>query len=215
MTSIAPSAPMFHVPSSACRKFTPQQPFLHSTDSTATTATNFGPCRILLFLKPGWSFLKFLFLSVLARQFPSALFFHRHPFARNPDRESVDLILNVLISRDSIFSQTLVDSLFLARLGHFFGMARDRNAAQASIAQLLTKINDPDPDIRFMQLSDLTNILLSPASDYLRNDTHAAARIIEGLLKALADQHGEVQNQALKWCVSVTEAIECRTDTKY
>jgi cullin-associated NEDD8-dissociated protein 1 len=52
-----------------------------------------------------------------------------------------------------------------------------------------------------MQLSDLTNILLSPASDYIRTDTHTAARIIEGLLKALADQHGEVQNQALKWWV--------------
>ncbi len=78
-------------------------------------------------------------------------------------------------------------------------MARDRAAAQQGIASLLTKINDPDPDIRFMQLSDLGNILSSPASDYLRTDTHSAARIIEGLLKALADQHGEVQNQALKW----------------
>ncbi|EXJ55886.1 hypothetical protein A1O7_08817 [Cladophialophora yegresii CBS 114405] len=77
-------------------------------------------------------------------------------------------------------------------------MARDRNSAQSGISQLLMKINDPDPDIRFMQLSDLTNILLSPASEYIRTDNHTAARIIEGLLKALADQHGEVQNQALK-----------------
>ena len=80
-------------------------------------------------------------------------------------------------------------------------MARDRNAAQSNIAQLLTKINDPDPDIRFMQLSDLTNILLAPSADFIRTDSHTAARIIEGLLKALADQHGEVQNQALKWSV--------------
>lgn len=80
-------------------------------------------------------------------------------------------------------------------------MARDRSAAQQGIASLLTKINDPDPDIRFMQLSDLTNILLSSASDYIRSDTHTAARIIEALLKSLADQHGEVQNQALKWYV--------------
>ncbi|KIX08601.1 uncharacterized protein Z518_03257 [Rhinocladiella mackenziei CBS 650.93] len=77
-------------------------------------------------------------------------------------------------------------------------MARDRSSAQQGIATLLTKINDPDPDIRFMQLSDLSNILQSPSSEYVRNDTHTAARIIEGLLKALADQHGEVQNQALK-----------------
>lgn len=78
-------------------------------------------------------------------------------------------------------------------------MARDRNAAQAGIAQLLTKINDPDPDIRFMQLSDLTNILTSSSSEYIRTDNHTAARVIEALLRALADQHGEVQNQALKW----------------
>jgi hypothetical protein len=78
-------------------------------------------------------------------------------------------------------------------------MARDRSSCQQGISMLLTKINDPDPDIRFMQLSDLENILLSPASEYLRNDTHTTARLIEALLKSLADQNGEVQNQALKW----------------
>lgn len=78
-------------------------------------------------------------------------------------------------------------------------MARDRGNVQLGIASLLGKLNDPDPDIRFMQLSDLSNILSSSASDYLRTDPHMAARVIEGLLKALSDQHGEVQNQALKW----------------
>jgi cullin-associated NEDD8-dissociated protein 1 len=78
-------------------------------------------------------------------------------------------------------------------------MARDRHAAQASIASLLNKINDPDPDIRFMQLSDLASILNAPASEFIKQDNHTAARIIEGLLKSLSDQHGEVQNQALKW----------------
>jgi cullin-associated NEDD8-dissociated protein 1 len=78
-------------------------------------------------------------------------------------------------------------------------MARDRHAAQASIASLLNKINDPDPDIRFMQLSDLANILIAPSSEFVKQDSHTAARIIDGLLKSLADQHGEVQNQALKW----------------
>lgn len=78
-------------------------------------------------------------------------------------------------------------------------MAKDRNAAAQGIATLLTKLYDPDPDIRFMQLSDLNNILVAPASEYIKNDTHTAARIIEGLLKSLSDQHGEVQNQALKW----------------
>ena len=78
-------------------------------------------------------------------------------------------------------------------------MAKDRSQAAQGIATLLTKLNDPDPDIRYMQLSDLTNILASPASEYVKTDTHTAARVIEGLLKALADTNGEVQNQALRW----------------
>ena len=51
----------------------------------------------------------------------------------------------------------------------------------------------------FMQLNDLANILVSPASIYVSGDTHTAARIVEGLLKSLSDSNGEVQNQALKW----------------
>jgi cullin-associated NEDD8-dissociated protein 1 len=78
-------------------------------------------------------------------------------------------------------------------------MPRDRNAAAQGIATLLGKIDDPDPDIRFMQLSDLYNILASPASEYIKTDSHTAARIIERLLVSLTDGHGEVQNQALKW----------------
>jgi len=77
---------------------------------------------------------------------------------------------------------------------------RDRTQASQGIANLLPKLSDLDPDIRFMQLSDLTNILNSVASEYIKTDTHTAARIIEGVLKALADTNGEVQNQALK-CV--------------
>lgn len=73
-----------------------------------------------------------------------------------------------------------------------------------SISVLLNKLNDPDPDIRFMQLSDLAYILTSPTSEHLKNDPGQAGRIIDGLLKSLADQHGEVQNQALKWQVDST-----------
>ncbi|RMZ76541.1 hypothetical protein DV738_g4907, partial [Chaetothyriales sp. CBS 135597] len=79
-------------------------------------------------------------------------------------------------------------------------MAKDRNAAAQGIGNLLTKLNDPDPDIRFMQLNDLNNILVVPASEYIKNDNHTASRVMEGVLKSLTDQHGEVQNQALK-CV--------------
>ena len=83
-------------------------------------------------------------------------------------------------------------------------MAKDRATAAQGLATLLSKLNDPDPDIRFMQLSDLSNILFAPASSYISNDAHTAARIVEGLLKSLSDQNGEVQNQALKWYLSST-----------
>lgn len=67
------------------------------------------------------------------------------------------------------------------------------------IANLLPRLDDPDPDIRFMQLNDLAAILNGPGSESLRNDSHAAARVIDRLVKALTDSNGEVQNQALKW----------------
>ncbi len=78
-------------------------------------------------------------------------------------------------------------------------MAKDRASAAQALASLLPKLHDPDPDIRFMSLSDLCNILVGPASSYISNDSNAAARIVDGLLKSLTDTNGEVQNQALKW----------------
>src|SRR2546423_10748813 len=77
--------------------------------------------------------------------------------------------------------------------------AQDRAAVAQGITPLLSKLSDPDPVIRFMQLNDLANILVAPASTYVSGDTHTAARIVEGLLKSLSDSNGEVQNQALKW----------------
>jgi cullin-associated NEDD8-dissociated protein 1 len=80
-------------------------------------------------------------------------------------------------------------------------MASSRGSMTQSISSILSKLADPDPDIRFMQLSDLASILNSPTSEHLKSDANLTGRIIDGLLKALADQHGEVQNQALKWLV--------------
>jgi cullin-associated NEDD8-dissociated protein 1 len=82
---------------------------------------------------------------------------------------------------------------------YFDNMAVNRGSVHASITAMLNKIADPDPDIRFMQLSDLASVLSSPSSEYMRNESHTAARIIDALLKTLTDQNGEVQNQALKW----------------
>ena len=78
-------------------------------------------------------------------------------------------------------------------------MARDRGATSHQINNMLQKLTDPDPDIRFMQLSDLHGILSANTTEWIRNDPNTAGRIIEGILKALTDQHGEVQNEALRW----------------
>ncbi|KAJ9210427.1 hypothetical protein DTO166G4_7984 [Paecilomyces variotii] len=74
----------------------------------------------------------------------------------------------------------------------------DRQATQQNLNGLLGKLDDPDPDIRYMSLDDLLGILNSPSSAYLAQDQSSAGRLVDGLLKALDDQHGEVQNQALK-----------------
>jgi cullin-associated NEDD8-dissociated protein 1 len=80
-------------------------------------------------------------------------------------------------------------------------MAKDRGSTTQALSALLPKLHDPDPDIRFMSLSDLSNILVLPASTYISSDSNMAARVVDGLLKSLTDTNGEVQNQALKWWV--------------
>lgn len=78
----------------------------------------------------------------------------------------------------------------------------DRQSTLHSLNSLLGKLDDPDPDIRYMSLNDVFGILSSPNSLFLLNDNITSGKLADGLLKALEDQHGEVQNQALKWyCV--------------
>lgn len=79
----------------------------------------------------------------------------------------------------------------------------DRQATQLNLNNLLPKLSDPDPDIRYMSLNDVLSILNSSSSTYLAHDQASSARVADGLLKALDDQHGDVQNQALKWLVVV------------
>lgn len=50
-----------------------------------------------------------------------------------------------------------------------------------------------------MSLNDLYGLLNNSSSAYLSHDQASATKLAEGLLKALDDQHGDVQNQALKW----------------
>ena len=78
----------------------------------------------------------------------------------------------------------------------------ERQATQHTLNGLLSKFSDPDPDMRYMSLNDLLGILDSPSSAYLSHDQASSSKLAEGLLKALDDQHGDVQNQALKWSVA-------------
>lgn len=77
----------------------------------------------------------------------------------------------------------------------------DRQVTQQTIFTLLSKLNDPDADLRYMSLNDLYGILTNPNSSFLSHDRGTSTNLAEGLLKALDDQHGDVQNQALKWFV--------------
>jgi cullin-associated NEDD8-dissociated protein 1 len=78
-------------------------------------------------------------------------------------------------------------------------MAADKNTFQQNVTTLLSKFSDPDPDIRYMSLNDLYELLSVPSASHLSTDSFLSTKVTDGLLKALEDQNGEVQNQALKW----------------
>jgi len=44
------------------------------------------------------------------------------------------------------------------------------NPTPQTISALLSKLSDPDPDFRFMSLNDLSQILVSSKSDFLKQD---------------------------------------------
>ncbi|OTB01774.1 hypothetical protein M426DRAFT_323257 [Hypoxylon sp. CI-4A] len=67
-----------------------------------------------------------------------------------------------------------------------------------TVASLLAKLSDPDPDYRFMSLNDLLQLLLKQKFDYLTHDYNTSARIVDNIIKTLDDQNGEVQNLAIK-----------------
>ncbi|KAG6007228.1 hypothetical protein E4U21_006247 [Claviceps maximensis] len=66
------------------------------------------------------------------------------------------------------------------------------------IASLVQKLGDSDPDFRFMSLNDLLQLLQAARLDFLQHDYNTAARIVDGIIKTLDDQNGEVQNLAIK-----------------
>ena len=73
------------------------------------------------------------------------------------------------------------------------------NPTPATVNSLLQKVNDPDPDFRFMALNDLLQVFNIAKHDFLYHDYNTAARTVDAVIRALDDQNGEVQNQAIKW----------------
>ena len=82
-----------------------------------------------------------------------------------------------------------------------------QTSTPASVIALLPKLSDPDSDIRYMSLNDLYKILRNGAPNFLISDYPTCNRAADGLLKTLDDQNGEVQNQAIKWSVSIDIAL--------
>ncbi|KAK6350222.1 hypothetical protein TWF696_006458 [Orbilia brochopaga] len=68
---------------------------------------------------------------------------------------------------------------------------------QFQINPILQRLSDADSDFRFMALNDLHSLVTS-SSNTLSNDTGTTARLIDGVVKALDDSNGEVQNLAVK-----------------
>lgn len=76
------------------------------------------------------------------------------------------------------------------------------NPTSNTVTQLLGKLTDNDPDFRFMALNDLITVFSKSKPDILQHDYNTAARTIDHVVRALDDQNGEVQNQAIKWSVA-------------
>ncbi|TGZ79435.1 TIP120-domain-containing protein [Ascodesmis nigricans] len=65
---------------------------------------------------------------------------------------------------------------------------------------VIEKVNNPDPDYRFMGLSDLHDHLTSPTSQFnpAQIDSGTLAKVVDNVVRLLDDQNGEVQNLAVK-----------------
>lgn len=76
------------------------------------------------------------------------------------------------------------------------------NASQTpsahTVALLLPKVYDADPDHRYMALSDLVQLLNTASPHILASDYNISAKTVDALLHALKDSNGEVQNMAIQ-----------------
>ncbi|THY87864.1 TIP120-domain-containing protein [Aureobasidium pullulans] len=92
------------------------------------------------------------------------------------------------------------------------------NPSAHHVAALLPKLQDVDPDIRYMSLNDLNQMLTIGHPTFISHDYSCCARVVEGLLHTLNDQNGDVQNMAIK-CLGpfvnkAPESILCPTFDK-
>jgi cullin-associated NEDD8-dissociated protein 1 len=76
-----------------------------------------------------------------------------------------------------------------------------QNPTSQTVLALVHRLSDADPDLRFMSLNDLLQVLANGKPDFLHHDYNAAARTVDAVIKALDDQNGDVQNLAIKWYV--------------
>ena len=97
------------------------------------------------------------------------------------------------------YSPTQASDIFSREISVTMATTIPTNPIPATVNQLLQKINDPDPDYRFMALSDLLTVFNIAKHDLLHHDYNVAARTLDAVVRALDDQNGEVQNQAIKW----------------
>jgi len=67
-----------------------------------------------------------------------------------------------------------------------------------TVALLLPKVYDADPDHRYMGLSDLVQLLNSAGPHLLISDYNVSAKTVDAILHALKDKNGEVQNMAIQ-----------------
>lgn len=72
------------------------------------------------------------------------------------------------------------------------------NPSSHNVASILSKLQDADPDIRYMTLNDLNTMLENGQTTFLAHDYTTCAKVVEGLLHTLNDSNGDVQNMAVK-----------------
>ncbi|KAF3904151.1 hypothetical protein AA313_de0205227 [Arthrobotrys entomopaga] len=69
---------------------------------------------------------------------------------------------------------------------------------QFQINPILQHLSDADSDFRFMALNDLFSLVTSSSNSISNDSGSSTSRLIDGVVKALDDSNGEVQNLAVK-----------------